>query len=210
MCHDMISGDPGHIKRVLFEDSKNHLSRSPSLDRAVLQCIHALSIPVRVGIPYVARTQTLYWSTQHFICHLECAVLLTLWMQNIAEAVHVNGLASLREDERKLLAMAQSLVQETHLREAVAIGQGGEEENHVININRLAVLMSRLWAEISGGIHVFDFVRRIGKSLAVNLLLMYWNRKSIILDGRISYHPHIVNYMIHENATNSMKRKALS
>lgn len=167
MCHDMISGDPDHIKRVLFEDRRIQLSRSPSLDRAVLQCIHALSIPVRVGIPYVTRTQTLHWSIQHFICHLECAVLLTLWMQKIAEVVHVNGLASLREDERKLLAMAQSLVQETHLREAAAIDQGGEEENHVININCLVVLTSRLWAEISGGIHVFDFVRRIGNSLGV-------------------------------------------
>lgn len=87
-------------------------------------------------------------------------------MQKIAEAVHVNELASLHGDERKLLAMAQSLVQETYLREAAAIDQG-EEENHVININRLAVLTTRLWAEISGGIHVFYFVRRIGNSLGV-------------------------------------------
>ncbi|KAL4931508.1 uncharacterized protein BDV17DRAFT_238707 [Aspergillus undulatus] len=80
MCHDMISGNPMHIKQVFSRVQTIQLSRSPSLDRAVLQCIHALSIPVRDGIAYVTHTQTLHWGIQHPICHLECALLLTLWM----------------------------------------------------------------------------------------------------------------------------------
>lgn len=41
------------------------LVRSPRLHRAVLQAIHALSMLVKMGINYVARTKSLEWSIQH-------------------------------------------------------------------------------------------------------------------------------------------------
>jgi len=41
------------------------LVRSPRLTRAVLQAIHALSMLVKVGVNYVARTKSLEWSMQH-------------------------------------------------------------------------------------------------------------------------------------------------
>lgn len=162
MCHEMISDDPGHIRKVLTQVRKIQLTRSPSLDRTVLQCIHALSIPVRVGIAYVAHTQTLHWGVQHSICHLECALFLTMWLQRILDAVRVDGVNSLRGDEQQLLAMTQNLVQETHLRETV-----DQEGDPVSNIHRLPASISRLWAEISSGTHAFDIVHRVGRSLSV-------------------------------------------
>ena len=39
--------------------------RSPRLHRAILQAIHALSMLVKVGVNYVARTKSLEWSMQH-------------------------------------------------------------------------------------------------------------------------------------------------
>jgi len=41
------------------------LVRSPRLTRAILQAIHALSMLVKVGVNYVARTKSLEWSMQH-------------------------------------------------------------------------------------------------------------------------------------------------
>lgn len=41
------------------------LVRSPRLHRAVLQAIHALSMLVKMGVNYVARTKSLEWSIQH-------------------------------------------------------------------------------------------------------------------------------------------------
>ena len=41
------------------------LVRSPHLHRAVLQAIHALSMLVKMGVNYVARTKSLEWSMQH-------------------------------------------------------------------------------------------------------------------------------------------------
>jgi hypothetical protein len=162
LCHNFITCDALQIKEVFSSLRTISLSRSPSLDRAVLQCIHALSIPVRVGIQNVARTQILQWGIQHFICHLECAFLLSLWMQNIAEAVRVGGIATLRGDELKLLTMAKGLVKETHLQRNIDY-----QEETAENIHRLAASIARLWAEISSGTHVFDIVHRIGASLSV-------------------------------------------
>lgn len=82
--------------------------------------------------------------------------------QRILDAVRVDGVNSLRGDEQQLLAMAQNLVQETHLRETV-----DQEGDPVSNIHRLAASISRLWAEISSGTHAFDIVHRVGRSLSV-------------------------------------------
>lgn len=162
LCHDLISGNPTQIQQIFTAPNVICLSRSPSLDRAILQCIHALSIPVRVGIPYVARTQTLLWDIQHSICSLECVFLLTRWMQEIAKDVGTRGLVALREDEHKLLAMVTSLIQETQLQYTLEY-----EEDNATRINRLAASTARLWAEVSSGIHVFDLVHRIGASLSI-------------------------------------------
>jgi hypothetical protein len=161
-CRDLISGNPARIQQIFTSTDSICLFRSPSLDRAVLQCIHALSIPVRVGIPYVSRTQTLQWSIQHSICSLECAFLLTRWMQEIAKAVSVGGMRALRGDEQKLLGMITSLIQETHLQEALEY-----REDLPTRINRLAASTARLWAEISSAVHVFNIVHRIGASLSI-------------------------------------------
>ncbi|KAI3021730.1 transcriptional regulator family: C2H2 zinc finger and Fungal Specific TF [Aspergillus niger] len=163
LCHELLSSDSTRLKSLISPTPPlDHISRSPALNRAILQCIHALSIPVRVGIPYVARTQTLSWSVQHSICHLECAVLLIRWMQMLASAVAAHGMGSLREDERKLLRMAEYLIQETN---AVEGKQGKEGESEAEKIQRLARMTAQVWAEISSGIHVFDLVRRIGEAL---------------------------------------------
>ncbi|CAM5999614.1 unnamed protein product [Sphagnum balticum] len=74
-CRKLDSQDPVGIAAALMESPA--LSRSPQLTRAVLQSAHALSIPVKLGIEYVARTQTLSWSIQHSLCNLECAFLLS-------------------------------------------------------------------------------------------------------------------------------------
>ncbi|KAJ5306097.1 hypothetical protein N7508_005112 [Penicillium antarcticum] len=160
-CRDLISGNSARIQQIFTRTDTVCLSRSPSLDRAVLQSIHALSIPVRVGILYLARTQTLHWSIQHSICSLECAFLLTRWLQELAKAVSVGGMTALRGDEQKLLAMITNLIQETHLQETLEY-----REDLSTRINRLAASTARLWAEISSATHVFTIVHRIGASLS--------------------------------------------
>ncbi|KAJ5483170.1 hypothetical protein N7530_002416 [Penicillium desertorum] len=158
----LISRDPVCIART-FTDGPTHIcERSLHLDRAVLQCIHALSVPVRVGIAFVARTQSLNWSIQHSLCNLECAFLLTQWLESVAEFVTRQGLASLREDERKLLGMIVSLLQETDMAEDI-----DRREDDAARIRRLAACTMGLWAETFQGFHVFEIVHLVGTSLSI-------------------------------------------
>ena len=160
-CRGLTSGDPERIRQVCTNTQLCPLARSPSLDRAILQCIHALSIPIRIGMPYVARTQTVHWSTEHAICYLECAFFLTRWMQEAAEAVHIGGMTTLRNDEQKLLAITRNLVGET------SSDVVDSNEDPPMQIRRLAAATARLWADIFNGIHVFHFEHRVGLSLSV-------------------------------------------
>lgn len=74
-CRRLDTRDPVRIAEAL--KGARLLERSSRLSRAVLQSAHALSIPIKIGVKYVARTQTFSWSIQHGLCNLECAFLLS-------------------------------------------------------------------------------------------------------------------------------------
>jgi hypothetical protein len=136
------------------------LCSSTHVDKPVLQSIHALSIPVRLGIAYVARTESLNWSISQSLCHLECAVLLSDWLRVIGEAARTSGVGSLRENEKKLLRMVTGLIQETDRGEALDHSSDASQL-----IGHLSVLVVRLWAETFQGPHIFPMVQFIGTIL---------------------------------------------
>ncbi|CAM1510650.1 Fc.00g009850.m01.CDS01 [Cosmosporella sp. VM-42] len=150
------------IARAFLKGISSVCQRSAHLDRAILQCIHALSIPVRVGIAWVARTQTLNWSIQHSLCNLECAFLLTYWLQTITQVIETSGIKELRPDERKLLDMVASLVRETDLADTLDASQSDSAR-----VRNLTVSSMRLWAETFKGFHVFEIVHAIGAGLSI-------------------------------------------
>ncbi|KAK7228037.1 hypothetical protein V2G26_000207 [Clonostachys chloroleuca] len=158
----LITSNPEEIASAFAEGQVQIGNRSPHLDRAVLQCIHALSVPVRVGVAFVARTQTFSWSIQHALSNLECALLLTHWLRSIAQSVEGSGPESLRSDERKLLDMAVSLVLETELADAIE-----NMQYDGVGIRRLAASTMRIWAETFKGFQVFEIVHRIGLGLCL-------------------------------------------
>jgi hypothetical protein len=79
-CRGLDTRDPQIIARTL--KASLPLTRSPLLSRAILQAAHALSIPVKIGIKFVAHTHTLLWSMQHSLANLECAFLLSEYMHS--------------------------------------------------------------------------------------------------------------------------------
>jgi hypothetical protein len=88
------------------------IKRDPRLTPALLHSAHALSIPVRLGIDFVAKTQTFFWSIQHSICSLECAFLLSKWLAALAR-IKVEGGPALSDHERKLLLWVCSLLEDS-------------------------------------------------------------------------------------------------
>lgn len=137
--------------------------RSPRLDQAVLQCMHALSIPVRVGIAFVARTETINWSVEHALCNLECAFLLAQWLLVVSECVEASGIGALRADERKLVNVVVSLVRETELGDSL----DENSQSPADQTRKLARATMFLWAQTFKGSHVFDTVQLIGSGLAM-------------------------------------------
>jgi hypothetical protein len=153
---------PNPIIAMFTTATSPTIVRSVSVDRAILQCIHALSIPIRAGVAYVARTQTLDWSIQHALCNLECAVFLCSWLECIASAVDVSGMATLRGDEKELLAALSGLLRETELMDdTLDIG-----DSDAVHIRRLAWCTTRLWAETFSGGYVFEVSHLVGTTLS--------------------------------------------
>jgi hypothetical protein len=72
------SRDPTDIANRLLVMPK--LPAGPHLLPAILHATHALSIPVRLGINFVARSHAFVWSIQHSLCGLEFAIFLSKWL----------------------------------------------------------------------------------------------------------------------------------
>jgi hypothetical protein len=152
--------DPVLIARAIWESPP--IQRNRKVTRAVLHSAHALSIPVKLGVSLVARNQLFTRSIQHSLCSLECAFLLSKWL----EAVTVYPLdPPLNADERMLLALVTSLVNETEF----ALPAGNDRESIQPSI-KLSAIMVRVWAKLfksgSGG-GIWDIVDLIGRALDV-------------------------------------------
>ena len=67
--------------------------RGPRVVTALLHAVHAMSLPVRMGVDYVARSQMFFWSCQHSICALESGIFLWKWLQRVEMESSRNDLA---------------------------------------------------------------------------------------------------------------------
>jgi hypothetical protein len=106
--------DPVQIARA-FRDSPA-LKRGPKLLRAVLHSAHALSIPIKIGLRLVAQTQTFNWSIQHSLCTLECAFLLSKWLEALGLVADgaVDAVAGgITREERKIASLVKTMLDET-------------------------------------------------------------------------------------------------
>ncbi|KAJ6003039.1 hypothetical protein N7451_005586 [Penicillium sp. IBT 35674x] len=141
--------DAKTIAKSFFDAPKP--PQSPQVYHAVLQSIHALSIPVRLGIEYVARTQTLTWSTIHSLCNLECALFLCKWLETLAVDP-----GDLHADTKRLLRIIVSVLREADLAPPSTVkfdGDGGQQ------LRQMGAVLVRLLSEILKGEHVFGMMR---------------------------------------------------
>ncbi|KAK5168293.1 uncharacterized protein LTR77_006862 [Saxophila tyrrhenica] len=159
-CRSLASGDSNLIVEAF--KSCPPLRRHPGLAVPIVQAGHALSIPVRLGIAYVSKTQTLSWSVQHSLCNLECAIFVSKWFDTVATTLSTTPLTA---QEVGLIYMFRSIVQETGFFKDEAFESPNDEQGWRTLIRHLGTATATLWAEIFSGTHVFDFVSTIGVSL---------------------------------------------
>ena len=166
-CRDLASRNPNAIVEAF--KSCPPLHRSPGLTPALLHAAHALSVPVRLGINFVAKTQTLGWSIQHALCNLECAVFLSKWFEDMeSTAVHT----PITTQEKGLISLIRSIVEETGFFKEDAFEPAVDDSGWQRLIRHLGTAIAALWAEIFSGTHVFELVGTIGTSLDIYAKLL--------------------------------------
>ncbi|KAI0472430.1 hypothetical protein F4859DRAFT_104330 [Xylaria cf. heliscus] len=146
----------GDCRRVLWGDltitNKNPiLERSLQVERAVLHAAHALSVPVRLGISYMATTKTSIWSVEHSVCSLESALLLRAWLGMISTVVRSSGTGVLRPSEKRLLGIVTSIIKETDYAEILYLPD--DDANRYLH---MAATVIKLWSRVFGGVHVLE------------------------------------------------------
>ncbi|WEW61742.1 hypothetical protein PRK78_007236 [Emydomyces testavorans] len=135
------------------------IRRTPKLVPAVLHSAHALSIPVKIGIRLVAQTQTFIWSIQHSICSLECAFLLSKWLEALSVP---NPEPPISDDERRIAALVKMMLDETEFPVSSNLVMGSPEMNQQLNAGIL-----RVWAQIFKGSQTWAIVGVIGNALNI-------------------------------------------
>lgn len=166
-CRNLASRNPSMIVEAFKTCPPLH--RSPGLTPALLHAAHALSVPVRLGIPFVAKTQTLGWSIQHALCNLECAVFLSKWFEDIESTA---GQTPITSQEKGLISLIRSIVEETGFFNEDAFEPAADDEGWERLIQHLGTAIAALWAEIFSGTHVFELVGTIGTSLSIYAKLL--------------------------------------
>jgi hypothetical protein len=137
---------------------------------ALLHSAHSLSIPVQLGINFVAETQTLFWSIQHTLCSIEGAFLLSKQPMSLSFQSHRSE-NPLTKNEQRLLLWVYRMTEETDFAPRLDFGgsnRGVEECFDMPDVpKQLAVAVVKMWARIFQGSLEWLSVDLIGKSLEI-------------------------------------------
>lgn len=171
------------------------LPRGPRLNKAILQSVHALSMLVKAGINYIARTKSLEWSMQHSrecpiccdmleprltvlytVCNLECAVLLAKWLMTLAS---LSPTELLTTEEKQILTSIKTIVDETEYAVPIdptlaAVSPTVQHQSRndgslkdSAKLRQLASAVLRIWAKTFKGEHIFELVKDMGHGLEI-------------------------------------------
>ena len=166
-CRNLASRNPAIIVEAF--KSCPPLPRHPNLTPALLHAAHALSVPVRLGINYVSKTQTLSWSVQHSMANLEGCVFLSKWFETVASTL---ATAPLTSQELGIIHLIRCIVLESGFFREDAFAPAVDEHGWQRLIQHIATAVAALWAEVFSGSHVFEMVSTIGTSLNIYAKLL--------------------------------------
>ena len=168
----LSSQNPGLIAQSLA--SAPPVERTPRLVMALLHAAHALSIPVRLGVDFVARSHSFYWSVHHSLVSLEYAFLLSRWLLAIPGT---GGPAGMSEHEQLLFLWLKRMIDETDVvKSSPSQGdrpghvEGGrwatlELVNDVAGMKQMASGIVRIWMRTFKGNTCWGIVDLVGQSL---------------------------------------------
>ncbi|TDZ39556.1 hypothetical protein C8035_v005407 [Colletotrichum spinosum] len=118
LAHVRLHFDLGKHRRAYTGDPKTMAfaaygarppRRGPRLVYALLHAVHALNIPVQLGIDYIANCQSAFWSLQHCFCSFETSIFLSKWLFLLADSEECRRLDA---NERQIIQWLECVVNE--------------------------------------------------------------------------------------------------
>ncbi|KAF2678458.1 C2H2 transcription factor-like protein [Lentithecium fluviatile CBS 122367] len=160
-CRHLESRDPDAMATGLTQ--LPGIERNENLLSALLYSTHALSIPVRLGIDRVARSQAFFWSVQHAISSFECAIFLGKWLCSLPCPLQES---SLSRSEHRILHWVRCII-----KEAYAVVDFDEPEGDGGDLVvpsepfELGLAVLSIWCRFFRGNTQWQFVVNLGLSL---------------------------------------------
>ncbi|KAJ5387454.1 hypothetical protein N7509_009995 [Penicillium cosmopolitanum] len=153
------SRNPSDIANRLLEMPR--LPAGPHLLPAILHATHALSIPVRLGINFVARSHAFVWSIQHSLCGLEFAIFLSKWLFCLSNCQKSRPLD---EHESRLVGWISDIVEEGRTSGDDDLWpQAGDPSS----CDYLGFAVVKLWARLIRGNEQWAILKVIGDGLDI-------------------------------------------
>ncbi|KAJ5409700.1 uncharacterized protein N7487_004059 [Penicillium crustosum] len=151
--------DPEQIANQLLQIPR--LPAGPHLLPAILHATHALSIPVKLGVNFVAQSHAFVWNVQHSLCALEFAVFLSKWLFCISDC---QTRRPLDEQETRLVSWISDIVEEGRT--------SGDDDfwsrpSHQSDCAYLGFAVVKLWARLIRGNEKWSLIRVIGDGLDI-------------------------------------------
>ncbi|KAJ5102523.1 hypothetical protein N7532_003052 [Penicillium argentinense] len=135
------------------------LPAGPHLLPAILHATHALSIPVKLGVSFVARSHAFVWSIQHSLCGFEFAIFLSKWLFRISESQNKRPLD---EHETRLIGWISDIVEEGRTSGDEDLWPRPEDLSNCVYLGYAVV---KLWARLIRGNEQWAILKVIGDGL---------------------------------------------
>ncbi|KAI9041410.1 uncharacterized protein KD926_006806 [Aspergillus affinis] len=148
------SRDPDIIAKALSDLPP--VWRCARLTPALIYAIHTVSVPVRLGLDYIAKSQAFFWSVRHALASFECVILLSKWLR--AVAVDQNG--TLNTNEKRIIRWARLVVEEAYDSMDTAEGEVPGREPA-----ELAAAVLGIWSRFFKQNSQWKFINILGESL---------------------------------------------
>lgn len=155
------------------------MERSGGVITALLYTAHMLSIPVRLGVDRVARSQAFFWSVRHSLSGLECAVMLSKWLSSLTASTATTPLSGMykisqycyrvfsnrnwTDSEDRILHWVRCIVEEAY--DVVDFDDDEADQQTDRDPATLSLAVLKIWAHFFKSNAQWPFINIIGKSL---------------------------------------------
>ncbi|KND86634.1 Hydrogen peroxide stress regulator 1 [Tolypocladium ophioglossoides CBS 100239] len=150
--------DPVQIARAI--SLSPGVERSNGIIAALLYAAHMLSIPVRLGVDRVARSQAFFWSVRHSLASLDCSILLSNWLVKLSDTMEATPVS---DSENRIVHWVRCIVEEAFAVVDFEDEPDGQTEFRDPASLSLAVL--KIWAHFFKTNTQWPFINIIGAGL---------------------------------------------